>query len=421
MASLLSLPPELVYLLLRTWLFERQYLLTLCLIPFFRGAAMHLLYSLPVSRDMHRLLSTILRNSDLDLGDYVSRLEVSIRFSGPPNDVRLYLESAESIDCEHSLKALWLQALRAGDAEAVLALLLFRLPRLQHLTINSDPGNGLAHDQFDLSRFIPSIPFSKLQTLCLKGLCVYPPTVAVLLKIPTLRRFHLTGTSESYGYRMDLSPGCSGVEEIILDNVCIALSSVTRIILSCKTLKRFTFQRPTENCITPKLPLLIQALKKFTHSLEELRIRYFRSPRLPAGTCSLSEFRRLRIVACDATILVHDATALADDPFDQPLPLNNAHAFLPLSDLLPRSIEKLHIHSLCIDFWDFYEGDEFLPNLDTGFPYLREVKLVHGCDSRKTEMVRSINCYDGQIQFSLEEFARSALHFQLLEDVYSAC
>ncbi|KAF9730124.1 hypothetical protein PMIN01_12057 [Paraphaeosphaeria minitans] len=355
---------------------------------------MRILYrEFPRFGNLRSFLSTILKTPRL--ASHVRVVDIPYRCSIWTEDLPFYWNSITRMNCSDEVKSYWIRSLQLGDNEAFMAFVLAHLPKLRQLSINSpfDP-QFYQYQECNLELFTIFRVFSDLQVVSLQGLPYHARTLALFLGVPSLQKIHLSGTTERYPVEHVSKHEYSNVEEIVFESIRMSFSSLIKIILSPKRLRRFTFYTPVDDRIVTRLSELFRALETFTDTLEELNLRYFqRVWNRPRTSCSLSNFKRLRSFTCDAAVFL--------DYFPSTL----------VSVFLPRSIERLHIHDIAADFMEKFNGDTSvradLASQTDGmplFPQLHEVRLVYSVAARKADMLRSYSCTERNIQFSLERF-----------------
>lgn len=392
--SLVSLP-ELVFLILETGFIEQHDLFMSCQIEIFRDIATRLLYKDPTLKNPHTFLSTILRKAKLR--GYVISVTVPCYSEKAPENMPLYKEVISRIPCHPDEKTLWLHTLERGEQQAIIALLLAHLPKLEHVTvyprirprITTLPENVLS----DLAI---SQSISALKTVSLQVVASHSQ-LERLLKIPTLQALSLHD-APLHAIGPSIAQDCSNVETIVSYKNPMEMVTLSQIVLACPRLKHFSFNAPITinfsplGCrynYNPDIPALFRLLMSRKDSLEYLHLRYIPKPRVYAPTPhSLSDFVCLRRITCDASVLLYQPPGT------------------PLSTVLPRGIEMLQIHNIFQDFMEHFHGDASiradLTRMENGapkFPQLCEVRLIQGYT---TDTVSLYNCIEGGIKFSLE-------------------
>jgi hypothetical protein len=218
--------------------------------------------------------------------------------------------------------------------------------------------------------------------------------VATVLSIPSIRKVRLGGMVDDDAHELQLSPKCSNVEQLTLENVGMSFHCLVKILLSCKNLKCFSYHTPVDPRVSRELSALLQILEAFGDSLEEIQIMHLPNLGVFGTPHSFSGFPALRHLVCDASVLTH--------------PLRRS----TLSLLLPKTIRKIHIHGIYAEFkhqfgdFESIRGD-LLQRVPDGAPYfagLHEVRLVKGTAVSRQDVFNPETCTEVGVVFSVEQF-----------------
>ena len=161
------------------------------------------------------------------------------------------------------------------------------------------------------------------------------------------------------------------------------------ILVACRELRSFRYNSPLDDRVTRELSALFAILESFSGSLEAIQIMCLPSATVDKGTPrSLSAFKKLRDVACDASVLTHPSRKSR------------------LSALLPPNIQKVHIHNIYADFVRQFGGHACIRkdmsqsvNGTRLFTSLCEVKLVKGILSPR-HVLESEQCIEARKRLS---------------------
>jgi hypothetical protein len=326
----------------------------------------------------------------------------------------LYCDCVLRLPCDPGIKRRWIESLQVGEQGAVAALLLSQLPNLRHLDTFGAwcqwvPVFGLggqvrhyppidpttSYHRWLLDSVNDCTAFSSLQSVYLQSLPYPINRVANLLAIPSLRSLHL-GTIADDATPLDLRPKCSNVERLSFDSLMVSFRCLADILMACRELRHFRYVSPLDDRVTGELSALLGVLESFSGSLEAIQIMCLPSATVDKSTPrSLSAFKKLRDLACDASVLTHPSRISR------------------LSALLPPSIQKVHVHNIYTDFVQQF-GDHAsirkdMSQSDDGtrlFTNLCEVKLVKGIILQR-HVLQSEECIEDGVKFTVESFGRA--------------
>lgn len=204
--TLASLSLDVLWMIIESNLLSKRDLLALCRVKVFSVVATQVLYR-QFEGNVYRFLATVTEKPELALHVKAAVLE-------DPHQVRrlrilrhwghlgrsVYCRSVRRLSLPDHVRSCWIESLRKGEGESVMALLLAYLPNLQRLTIREGPATPPSTP--DGIRSSPLLwflgtdqrlkTFPCLQEVTLKAVPISLCDFAFLFRIPTMRKFTST-------------------------------------------------------------------------------------------------------------------------------------------------------------------------------------------------------------------------------------
>ena len=288
----------------------------------------------------HLSIGPLLTDWD-DLNNNIDPELSSYHFAYPADDMELFVEAIRKADSvpRNEVEA-WVTELKDGVEAPIVALLLLLLPNLCTMTlgIESDFWCQLTETFKRISETKDSPFLTRLTTVNLDVHKRFGDEVmdwellSMSATLPSVQSIHvarigLIDIERLIKQTRSFEPGSSTIEELSFIESSICPKSMFQLFESIKALKRFTYSNPDEDT-QPFEPFWMgKALVAYAkHSLELLKI----TAEQTEGVGTLGSFRgctKLRELETEIHLLVEK------------------DRFHTLADLLPVSIEKVHLYT----------------------------------------------------------------------------
>ena len=278
----------------------------------------------------------------LSIGDYQNRWDdddlLSYQTSYSDDDIKFIIEVVRRADSvpRNEIED-WVTAVKDGNEDPIVALLLLLLPNLCTMTLAILPDSfcRLAETFRRISETKNSPFLTRLATINLDFYSTSEDDfmawkwINMSAKLPSVQSIHVedirsNNIEDMIRYRQCFKPGSSTIKELVLAESKICPQLMIQLFSSFKALKKFTYSSPD---VRFEPFWMGKALVAFAnHSLESLKITAERT----GGVGTLGSFRGCTILQeleTDVHLLVEK------------------DRFHTLVDLLPGSIEKVHLHT----------------------------------------------------------------------------
>lgn len=395
-SGILTLPPELVLMILESDLCQVDYL-NLCYIRFFRHFTEQLLYQefRGHHANLRPFLRTILGNNRL--ASYVQHVNLqNLCYAAPVQSRtrgwrRLVNTRVRTLALPPAMEDYWIRQLRRGNGEALAGLLLVCLPNIKKLEVWAEDRyeyrerrladfNMLGKPFWALS--VPTFhrepvvagttAFTKLKEIKLLSQPFSIVDLVGVARLPSVTKVHAYDVFEPPEYQLlpRIAEKCSNVTNLALTAATMSADALVDLILACKALQDFTYDCPADTRVPNEIQRVFEALYSHESSLENIFLRD-QGPYLAQGLSSstLKRFQQLRKFVGDGSLFYH------------------IHNPWPLSSILPRNIENVRLHNVHPQFIaslgeprDILNDITSVEGSEALFPRLRGVSLVHGLD-----------------------------------------
>ena len=233
----------------------------------------------------------------------------------------------------------WIKAVRGGNDDPIFALLTLLLPNLTTFTLVIESiYTGYLSDTFERIAKAENSPFlTRLSTVNLHVELAHHDDfmdwewLRIITILPLVQSLHVKGMScmeidDLFGYNPQFIPSSSNITELTFIKSGCRPKSMFQLLESIRGLKRFSYVEPDEE-LDPFEPFLMRSalLAHAKHSLETLRIIFIQTKEGNLlGT--FRGFTALRELETNLRLIIFPTK------FDE------------VADLLPASIEKVHLH-----------------------------------------------------------------------------
>ncbi len=226
----------------------------------------------------------------------------------------------------------WIQDVRMGDEDEILALLSLFIPNLTTMTLYNEGRIFLQNFRKIIRRIALDGQqrfLTRLKTVCLQGDYDYLESdwLEVFYNLPLLHAIDVKSIViwKNVDTVQIYIPGSSNITELTFVESSVHGKTMFEILESIKALKKFSYMEPVIGFyIFDPFWMRAALLAHAKHSLEPLTITFSQTEGNLLGT--LCDFTALRELETNIHLLIRETR------------------FEKLPDLLPTSIEQLHLH-----------------------------------------------------------------------------